>query len=118
MEGKEKTAAVQPAPQYSPAELEEIVRLQGEGMAQLKADNDALQAKLKALEANVPKASAPSAPTGTFKIGSREYRVLHALKVRDGEGGLKTYSPADILANKELREHLVAIKSNAVVAVQ
>ena len=44
--------------------------------------------------------------------------MLHALKVRDGEGGLKTYSPADILANKELREHLVAIKSNAVVAVQ
>lgn len=101
--------------ELSPAEMAELLRLQGEAMAELKANNDTLSAKVKELSASAPK-SVSTAANGTFKAGGRECRVVHGVKLRR-EGALVTFNPADILREKEIREYLVSTQSTAVQAV-
>lgn len=101
----------------SKEDLLALVDSQGELIANLNLKIEEQDARIKALESNAPAATSPKSGTATFKIGQKEYQVLHGLKVRAASGGLETKTPGDIAKDKDLRESLVANKSTAVQAL-
>lgn len=99
---------------------EEIEAINAEKDATLVAQAnriEQLEADLRA-QAAAPKSNrgVPALPTETFKVDKKEYRVRHGVFTKKNEELVKV-SPAEILRDKELREHLVKIKSTAVEEV-
>lgn len=90
-----------------------LVESQGALIAEQQEKISVLERQTKELRSAAPKSPAPVAASGTFKVGGKEYKVLHGVRIRR-DGVLVTVSAADILSNKELREDLVKTGSTAV----
>lgn len=103
--------------EVSKEDLLALLDSQGDLIATLHQKIEEQGARIQTLESNAPTAPTAKASTATFKIGQKEYTVLHGLKVRVAGGGLQTKTPADIAKDKDLRESLVANKSTAVQAL-
>lgn len=99
-------------------DLTALLQSQGDLIAELTAtiaEQKEAISDLRTANANAKPAKAVAA-AGTFTVGKKEYRVKHGLLIRR-DGGLVKISAEDILKDKELREKLVASRSNAVEAV-
>lgn len=103
--------------EVSKEDLLALVDSQGELIATLNSKIEEQDARIKALENSAPATPTTKASTASFKIGQKEYVVLHGLKIRVPGGGLATKTPAEIAKDKDLRESLVASKSTAVQAL-
>lgn len=100
----------------SQEDLLALVDTQGALIAEQQAEIAKLKSEVSALQAAKPAAKGPVAAEGTFKVAGKEYRVVHGLLIRR-DGALVKVSAQEILGDKELREHLVKNRSNAVQSV-